>query len=173
MKFSKNDKVIIVGIGDVWENKKGIILADYFGDEITDETDEYLVKVFFNDERTITQTFSQDNLELDTTTESLNESKQTDEKDFIHDYVILSDIDDKEIPSWFFVDKLAAAENITTEKVIETAQKLGYKLFIVAQERFKKIVVAASKCTVDTIYDEYVNYLLGSAVITELKAEKE
>jgi len=173
MKFKKNDKVVIVKTNDLWENKKGKILADFNDGEITDETKDYLVKVYFDGDRFIIQTFNEANLELIDVVENINESKKMNTKDFIHDYVYLNDLDEKEIPSWFFIDRLSTAENITNDAVIEAAKKLNYKLFMIKQNQYKKIIVAAPKCEIDTIYDEYANHLLGFAEVIELPHEKE
>lgn len=185
MRFKKNDRVIIVNTDNIWENKKGIILSDINDSEITNETEDYLVKIFFADDKTTIQEFNQNNLELDKTDEQLNEAKKeknylTDINknyyihDFIYPYVYISDLDDNMIHSWFFVDKIATAENITSKKVIEVAKKLKYKLFSISQNQFKKIIVASPKCAIETIYNEYADYLLGDAEVVELsdKGEK-
>lgn len=166
MEFKKDDKVIIIDTNNIWQNKLGIVV-DSFENETTDEIETYLVKVSFDDGKTVIQTFDAENLKLADMTETLNENKKNNEKDFIYDYVTLEDIDDNVVPSWMFVDKLAAAENISAEKVIENAKKLGYNLFMISQNQFKKIIVAAPKCKVETIKEEYVDYLLGSATITK------
>jgi len=174
MKFNKNDKVIVVNTGDVWENKKGIILGDFDKKEITEETEDFLVKIYFNDDKTVMQTFNKNNLELDANivVESLNESKKIDKDDFIHNYVYLKDLDDNIIPSWFFVDKIAAAENIESVEVINAAIKFGYKLFQIVQNHFKRAIVAEPNCKIKTLSDECAEYILGSAVVTELKVRE-
>lgn len=172
MKFNINDKVTIVDTNDIWENKEGKILGDFENIEITDETEDYLVKIYFDD-KTVIQPINKKNLRLIGVTENINESKETNKKDFIRSYVYLTDLDDNEIASWFFVDKLAAAEDITSEAVVEIAKKLKYKLFMIKQNQYKKIIVAAPKCKIETIYDEYANHLLGFADVIELPVEKE
>lgn len=172
MNFKIDDKVIIVNTDNIWENKKGIILGDYTNDEITEDTEEYLVKVFFDSGKTIIQPFDEDNLKLESEeeemTERLNESKETNKEDFIHNYVYLEDIDDNKVPSWMFVDKIAVAENISAEDIIEEAKANGYKLFELSQNNFKKILVAAPKCKADVIYSECSEYVLGFATVTEI-----
>lgn len=173
MKFKKNDMVVIINTDNIWEYKKGVILSDADKKDITDETEDYLVKVFFGNDKTIIQPFNEKNLELeedDELVEYLTESKQKEkDNDFIHDYVYLEDLDDKVIHAWFFVDKLAAAENITAEEVILAAKALGYKLFEVGYNTFKKVVVAAPKCKAELIQEEYADYLLGGvATVVEI-----
>lgn len=170
MKFNKNDKIIIVNTGDIWENKKGIILSDF---KVTDETEYYVVKVFFTDNKTVIQEFNRKNLQLEDIIEKLNEDIKKDAIDFIHDYVYLEDIDNHIIHSWFFVDKLAAAEDIADTDVINTAKDFGYKLFIIKQNHYQKILVAAPKCNIDIIYEDYGNYLLGPVEIRELEVKGE
>lgn len=176
MNFNKYDRIRIINTEDIWENKEGIILADFINDEINEDTEEYLVKVFFEVGKTIIQPFNRVNLELaEEVKESLTEAKEnSDIEDFIHNYVYLEDINDNEVDSWFFVDKIATAENITSKKVIEVAKKLKYKLFSISQNQFKKIIVASPKCAIETIYNEYADYLLGDAEVVELsdKGEK-
>lgn len=174
MKFKKNDMVVIINTDNIWEDKKGIILSDADKKDITDETEDYLVKVFFGDDKTIIQPFNEKNLKLDEDddelVEYLIESKQKEkDNDFIHDYVYLEDLDDNVIHSWFFVDRLAAAENITAEEVILAAKALGYKLFEVRYNTFKKVIVAAPKCKAESIQEEYADYLLGGvATVVEI-----
>ena len=176
MNFNKYDRIRIINTEDIWENKEGTILADFINDEISEDTEEYLVKVFFEAGKTVIQPFNRANLELaEEVKESLTEAKEnSDIEDFIHNYVYLEDINDNEVDSWFFVDKIAAAENITSKKVIEVAKKLKYKLFSISQNQFKKIIVASPKCAIETIYNEYADYLLGDAEVVELsdKGEK-
>ena len=57
MRFKKFEEVTIINTNDIWENKKGIILADVDNNEITMKREEYLVKVFFSDNKTIIQSF--------------------------------------------------------------------------------------------------------------------
>lgn len=173
MKFNKKDKITIVNTNDIWEGKKGIILSGIDGNEITEETVEYLVRVFFGDDKMITQEFSKDNLELDDENirEQILESKQEKEekeKDFIRNYVYLEDIDDNIVQSWFFVEKLATAENISSDEVIDAAVRFKYKLFEVKLDSFKRIIVAAPKCKLETVEDEFADYVLGIPVVNEL-----
>lgn len=176
MKFNKDDKVIVVNTDNIWENKKGIVMSDVDKKEITNDTEDFLIKVFFDDNKTIIQPFNEDNLRLEDEDENLSEclveSKESNKKDFIYNYVYLEDLDDLTIPSWMFIDKLATAENISNEDVIEEAQKLGYKLYEVTQNHFKKIIVAAPKCKIETIEEECMDYVLGFITVTEIKENK-
>lgn len=184
MKFKKFEEVTIINTNDIWENKKGIILADVDNNEITDETEEYLVKVFFSDNKTIIQPFSKDNLKViekdDYLTESIKEKNMfidTDKNhfknDFIYPYVFISDLDDNIVHSWMFADKIATAEDVSVDCVIKAARTNHYKIYLLTAYKFKKIIIAAPKCTIDTVYDEYGNYLLGKPKIIDITNKKE
>ena len=106
--------------------------------------------------------------------ESLNEDLDADfekieePKDYIKDYVYLVDVDDNEIPSWYFVNKIATEERLPEETVVEDARKLNYKLFRIEAPEYCRLIVLAPKCKVEEVYDEYADFLQGNAKITEL-----
>lgn len=103
---------------------------------------------------------------LDVKFESLHESKKAVE-DYIKDYVYTETLDDI-LPSWFFVDKIAAAENLKTDTVIRDAKILGYKIYRVSAPHFDKLAIAASKCLPETLLDDYGDYLQGNVEVKEL-----
>lgn len=103
---------------------------------------------------------------LDVKFESLCESKQAIE-DYIRDYVYTETLDDI-LPSWFFVDKIAAAENLKSDNIVKDAKLLGYKIYKISAPHFDKLVVAASKCLSETILDDYGDYLQGNVEVKEI-----
>lgn len=110
---------------------------------------------------------SGDNLSLKTFKfENIQESIIKPE-DYIKDYVYSDTLDDQ-IPSWFFVDKIAAAENIKQAAIIKDAKLLGYKLYKISAPYFEKIIVAANKCLKSTIIDDYADYLQGDMEVLEI-----
>ena len=109
MAFKKNDRVILSNTGNIWDNKEGIILADFDGGEISEETIYYVVKILFDDNKPVIQIVNKDNLELANTSETLHEEKEPAKRidDYIKNYVYVEDLDGEKIDSWFFVDKIA------------------------------------------------------------------
>lgn len=103
---------------------------------------------------------------IDIKFESLNESKE-DINDYIKDYVYTETLDDM-VASWFFIDKIAVAENIRSDKVYKDAKKFGYKIYKISAPHFDKLVVAASKCSKNTILDDYADYLQGNVEVEEI-----
>lgn len=103
---------------------------------------------------------------LDVKLESLCESKNTKD-DYIKDYVYTETLDDI-LPSWFFIDKIAAAENIKSDTIVTDAKLLGYKIYKISAPHFDKLAVAASKCSKDIILDDYADYLQGNVEVKEI-----
>ena len=95
----------------------------------------------------------------------------TQEDDFIHDYVFDVNIrDEKEVvPSWEFVGKIATAECVDDSVVFAKAEEKGYKLFCIEAPGFSKMVVAAKGITKEDIYGDYADYLEGNARVIEVK----
>ena len=91
-------------------------------------------------------------------------------EDYIYDYVHFVDLDDNEIPSWYFVNKIAAAENIDEDKVISDAIKLKkYQIYsIKSNNNFSKLIILAPKCKLEDVYADYINYIPGTVSITEV-----
>lgn len=86
-------------------------------------------------------------------TEDLDVSfKDVDEKeDIIKDYVILTDLDDNEIPSWMFAAKIAAAEGISDDAILEIAKKLKYRVFCLSCGIQDRMIIAAKSITKEDI----------------------
>lgn len=102
--------------------------------------------------------------------ESLNESLNYEKvEDFIHPYVYLKDFDDEEIPSWNFVLKIAAAENVEEGVILKCAEDNKYKLFAVEAPEFFKMIVAAKEVKLEDIQEQYADFLQGNAIIYEMK----
>lgn len=236
-KFNVNDKVTILAGNPLWFDKEGVV---------TDVDEEGNIKVqvkFESDEDTkyITNVFSEDDLELFSKNESLNEGgdimdqiklteselrcwcddndanfwtqeitedntvvirgihevlgvydfntetlkltegylretpyveeyvEDEEDEDFIKDYVTYKDAEGKEVSSWYFAGKIAAAEGIDESCVFEAAQKLGYKLYCVkGGSNFEKLVVAAKGIKADDIYNDYADYIQGKACVIEV-----
>ena len=105
---------------------------------------------------------------LDVKFEALCENKNKDSiEDYIKDYVYTETLDDI-LPSWFFVDKIAAAENLKAENVVKDAKLLGYKIYKISAPHFDKLALAASKCLPETILDDYGDYLQGNVEVKEI-----
>lgn len=102
--------------------------------------------------------------------EDLIESKtETENDDFIHDYVFDVDSEGELYPSWEFIGKIAVAENVDEREIFEIAEKYGYKVFIVEGVNFYRVIVAAKKITEQNIYDDYADFLQGNIRIKEWK----
>lgn len=173
MTFKKNDRVILSNTDNIWDNKEGIILADFDNGEISEETIYYVVKILFDDNKPVIQIVNKDNLELATTNEMLHEEKEPAKEidDYIKNYVYVEDLDGEKIDSWFFVDKIASVENIPIEEIIYNAKILGYNIYSILANTFEKIVIAAPRCATKTVYDEYGSQLLGKAEVIDLTGE--
>lgn len=108
---------------------------------------------------------------LITNIEAVNESfsyKNIDANtDIIRDYVYLVDMNDEDIPSWFFAGKIAAAEGISEEAVLDIANELKYKIFKLECGNSEKFIIAAKGCKQEDIMNDYGDYLLGPATICE------
>ena len=91
-------------------------------------------------------------------------------EDFIHDYVYFVDIEDKEIPSWYFVSKIATAENIDENAVIEKALELKYKIYRIETTSGEndKLIILAPKANLEDVYTDYIDYIPGTVTVTEV-----
>lgn len=98
---------------------------------------------------------------------TLPESNDLNE-DFIHDYVYFVDIDDKEIPSWYFVSKIATAEGIDDNAVINKALELKYKIYNIEGPNFGKLIILAPKTDLQEVYADYIDYIPGKVVVNEI-----
>ena len=78
-------------------------------------------------------------------------------------------MDEDKIPSWFFAKKIAEAENINQQTVLNVAKHYKYKIYRITAPLFDKLVIAADNCTEETIYNDYAEYLQGPAIIKEEK----
>ena len=175
------DFVKIINTEDIWEGKSGKVIKISDEEIITPsgkDFTEITVRVNYpvEDElKQVIQTFPAYALEKIDVNESLTEDLDSDfepvekEKDYIRDYVYLTDVDDNEIPSWYFVNKIATEERIPEETVVEDAKKLKYKVYRVEAPEYCRLVVLAPKCKVEEVYEDYADFLQGNAKITELE----
>lgn len=106
------------------------------------------------------------NISLSKLSEKL-ESKN-DSEDIIKDYVRIFDINNEEIPSWFFVDRISAAENKKQDTIIKIARQFKYKIYKLQANKFLKYIVADPRCTEESIYDDYADYLQGNIELSEV-----
>lgn len=120
----------------------------------------------FTNGDTLPAVIGEDLILLDIKFESLCEAKEAVE-DYVKDYVYTATLDD-DIPSWFFADKIAAAENIKTEKVLKDAKTLGYNIYEITADHFSKKVIAAKKCLKDVVLDDYGDYLQGNVEVKDI-----
>lgn len=104
--------------------------------------------------------------------ESLDEVSYKDvekDDDIIKPYVTMEDIDGKEYPSWMFAAKIAAAEGISEDAVIEIAERLKYKIFCLSVGINDRQIIAAKGVKKDDIWSDYGDYVLGPATLYEVK----
>ena len=101
--------------------------------------------------------------------EVVNEDVSYEDYDFVHDYVYLVDLDDKELPAWNFAARIATAENIEEHVVIDCARENNYKIFHVEAPGFSRVIIAAKQVNLEDIQEEYTDFLQGNAVIYEEK----
>ena len=178
--FNIGDRVKI-NTEDIWEGKTGRII-DISNEKIVTSSGkdftEIVVKVNYPTDdgvRHVIQSFPAYVLEKEEVDESLTEGLDLDfepvesQDDYIRDYVYLTDVDDNEIPSWYFAGKIASIERIPEETVIEDARRFKYRIFRIEAPEYCKLVILAPKCRVEDIYENYANFLQGDAKITELK----
>lgn len=102
--------------------------------------------------------------------ESLSKKINYDPKDcedIIKPYLIASDLD-SEYESWFFVNRIAVAENIPEYIVIEIAKKFKYKVFLINTELRQSFIVASKKITKEDIILEYAQYLPGFISVEDI-----
>ena len=150
--------------------------ANYWDQEVTDDNKveirgihEVLGTYDFN-EGILTLNEGYLDAEADTFNTEVEVSKDKSEEDFIKDYVTFEDIDGKKHPSWYFINKIATAENVEFDVVYTCAHKFKYKIFhICAGPTFSQAVVADKEITKQDIYDEYADYLQGPVTIYEEK----
>lgn len=146
--------------------------ANYWDQEITDDNKvairgiHEVLGVYDFDKETLTLT--EGYLKDTPYVEEYDEDEE--DEDFIKDYVSYKDINGKNVPSWYFLDKIAVAEGVDESCVCQTAQKFGYKLFMIeAKPTFCKVVVAAKGIKNTDIYNDYADYLQGNACVYEVK----
>lgn len=146
--------------------------ANYWTQEITEDNKvairgihEVLGTYDFNTE---TLTLTEGYLEETPYVEEYVEDEKED-KDFIKGYVTYEDLEGKEHPSWYFVNKIATAEGIDEGCVCQLAKDLGYKLFAVEAPGFGKVAVAAKGVKAEDVYNDYADYLQGRACVYEVK----
>lgn len=92
------------------------------------------------------------------------------DEDYIHDYVYFVDLDDNEIPSWYFVNKIATAENKDENTVLDDALRFKkYKVYAIrGNNDFYKMIILAPKCKIEDVYADYIDYIPGQVSITEV-----
>lgn len=175
--MNKNDKVEIINTGDIWEHKTGKVVAE--GDELItvdgEDLTEVTVKVNFEgddrEEKYVMQIFPRKNLKLQQENENLNEdlSIKNEDEDIIKPYVVFEDIDGNEVPSWIFVSRIAAAENVDEDAVLELAKKGNYKIFCLSCGLDDKDIIADKSITKEDIWNDYGDYVLGPATLYEVE----
>lgn len=110
--------------------------------------------------------------------ESLNEdyvevevSNEEEPQDLFSKYVYNEDIDGNKIPSFIILDRVALAEGISKDELMQILHKVknNYKLYTVDAPNFSRVVLAAKEVEVEDIQEEFANYLLGKSVVTEIK----
>ena len=169
--MEKGNKVLIKDIGSVWDGKRGTVILE--------EDGQVEVRINFETEdgtKQVIEIFDEENLEMEREDESLNEQKEHLEEslnyektdDIIHPYIYLKDLDDKEIPAWNFVGRIAAAEDLEEGCVCELAHNLGYKVFCIEAPGFDKCVIAAKGIKAEDIEEDYADFLQGRACVREL-----
>lgn len=175
-KFNPLDKVKIVDTNDIWENKSGIVIKESDTEIITEEGEDLTlvkVKINFSEDgsKTVIQEFPRQNIIKEIQTETLNESVKENkmDKETIKKYVYVEDMDDKLVPTWMFLDKIAVAEDVELMVIYELAREAGCKIYCVEASKFCKEVVAAKEVKAEDIYDSYACYLQGQARVFEVK----
>lgn len=164
------------------EGKTGRIVACALADgfEKYNTTDDNFMScywdIYFKDEDITLENLSGKVLSL-LDTEILNEAVEVSDfdtidpkEDFIHDYVYFIDIEDKEIPSWYFISKIATAENIDENTVIEKALELKYKIYRIetGSGEADKLIILAPKAKLEDVYTDYIDYIPGTVTVTEV-----
>lgn len=106
----------------------------------------------------------------DNLNESLIKEEKKEEKfDCIYPYVYIEDIDGEEVPSWNFAAKIATAEDVEKEIILDCAKDHKYKIFVIQAPNFQKEIVAAKEITLEDIMNDYAEFLQGNAVVKEFK----
>lgn len=184
--FNKSDVELITEESFLNENKKGdnnmkLVLTEQELKAWCSDNDAQLVYDALNDDWVNVKgylnedlgayNFTTNELYLNDSSDDLTPVEQNTEEDFIHDYVYDVNIDDEkdELPSWEFIGKIASAENLEDNIVWDKAVKLKYNIFEIAAPNFDKFVVAAKGVTKEDIYNDFADYLEGSATVTEVK----
>lgn len=92
--------------------------------------------------------------------------------DFIEEYVYDYDIHSQngKFPSWEFIGKIAAAENVSEKSVLDFILECKkYKVFCISAYNYERLVVAAKGVTKEDIYNDYADFLEGNVVVKEVK----
>lgn len=166
LDFKIGDKIIINDPGSIWDEKEGIIR------EIpTDSEADITVKVIFshdpeNNPKYILQKFPREVIKQQPKSEALTE-KMENKYNYIDRYLHKINLDGDVSASWFFVDTLNVLENRTCESIIADAKKFGYKVFEIMAYDYDKFIVADKDYTIERLYDEYGDFLLGPVAIRE------
>lgn len=96
-----------------------------------------------------------------------NENKA---EDILTKYIYVEDIDGKKIPTYIILDRIASAENLTKEDILDLVYKLNkkYKVFRVDAPNYERLILAAPEIKIDEIQEDFADYLLGKSIVTEI-----
>lgn len=98
-------------------------------------------------------------------------SCEVKDSDFLEDYLYKYDMNENDLkyPSWEFIGKIAAAENVTEKSVLDFAIENKYNVFCINAYNYEKLVVAANGITKEDIYNDYANFLEGNVTVKQVK----
>ena len=106
--------------------------------------------------------------------ESLNKEvtveNENQAEDILTKYIYVEDIDGKKIPTYIILDRIASAENLTKEDILDLVYKLNkkYKVFRVDAPNYERLILAAPEIKIDEIQKDFADYLLGKSIVTEI-----
>ena len=179
-----NDKVTVISEDSPLFQKKGKVTEIYDDGTVDvrieldkDDKMEYFTQNFLNSELGV---ISNDNInegglnmqpKKDIVKNKIEVVGDINNKgDLIKDYVTFEDIDGNKIPTWFFIDKIAAAEGLNASDLIAYASSHGYNLYVVeAEPNFSRVVVADKKLNSEEIFNDYASYLQGNAKVIKMQ----
>lgn len=186
--IDKFQNIEIPGYTDTWGAIDGLFLNNktYYLMENDEWGDETCYLVITPDFKEIYETY--DDIETclidegildDHLDESLNESLEKDlailsnnedSKDIINKYVYSEDIDGEKIPSYVVLNKIASAEGLTTDDLLQLIYNLKakYKLFRIDAPNYNRIFVCAPEIKIEDIKEDFADYLLGNSIITDI-----
>ena len=98
-------------------------------------------------------------------------SNEDKPKDLFEKYVYVEDIDGNKIPSWIILDRIALAENINKDELMQILFEIksNCKLYRLEAPNLSRVIVAAKEVKPEDIQEDFADYLLGKSVITEIE----